>query len=528
MNIKKFLIYLLRDIRFKTFRRKKLQRIINFYRSNFSKFIIKDASSVIILDPSTTPHWVIANSYFVNALAVDKCATIKTYSKERQVGHPAVEAIFKSFNVTGHVQTLITDSKISKECFDIYQNIRNTTMSKDELFHLCVNDIPIGVEIYETYLRRGKSTVDFEDGLLWDIVNDAIHLLYFWMDFFSKNEVSGVVLSHDCYNHMGILAKVAYKNNTPTYMPNALGVQRISKPHSLLGNRFKNYKKYFQNLTSDEKLDAIEWGKDRLNLRISGEIGVDKPDSTKSAFTEFRHSSAVIRKSNKIKVVITTHDFFDNPHQYGGMLFPDFYEYLNFLVLQSKELDYDWYIKTHPDASLETKIAVKEIVLDHSDIVLIPPETSWYQLTEEGLDFVLTCYGSVGHELPLLGVQVVNVSKNNPHIAYDFDWHTTTLDEYKDRLYDLPNLKKNVNLEDIYQFYYLNYCYTIVDDFIFDSFQRMMSDLTEQQQLSLDSYLYFIDNLTPKKHKEILFKMTSFIQSNKANYFIKGPEDELL
>ena len=196
--------------------------------------------------------------------------------------------------------------------------------------------------------------------------------------------------------------------------------------------------------------------------------------------------------------------------------------------MHSKNLDYDWYIKTHPDASLETQIAVKEIVLDRSNIRLIPPETSWHQLAQEGLDFALTCYGSVGHELPLLGIQVINVSENNPHIAYDFNWHTTTLEEYKDRLYDLPNLNKNVNLADIYQFYYLNYRYVIVDDFIFDSFQSMTSDLTDQQQLSLDAYLYFIDNLTPKKHKEIIFKMTSFIRSNKANYFIKGPEDELL
>jgi hypothetical protein len=311
-------------------------------------------------------------------------------------------------------------------------------------------------------------------------------------------------------------------------MPNPLGVQRISKPYSLQGNKFKNYKKYFNQLSKEEKLFAIQWGKERIELRLSGKVGVDKPDSTKSAFTNNRNSKRIIKASNRIKVVITTHDFFDNPHQYGGMLFTDFYEYLDYLVKHSKKLNYDWYIKTHPDASLETQIAVKEIVLDRSNIKLIPPETSWYQLAEEGLDFALTCYGSVGHELPLLGVQVINVSENNPHIAYDFDWHSTTIKKYEELLYSLQKMDKKVNFDEIYEFYYLNYDYTIVDDFIFDSYNKMISTLAEKQLLSLDAYIYFIDNLTTKKHNEIISKMKLFVKSNKANYFIKGPIDELL
>ena len=39
---------------------------------------------------------------------------------------------------------------------------------------------------------------------------------------------------------------------------------------------------------------------------------------------------------------------------------------------------------------------------------LIPSETSFHQLADEGIQFALTCYGSIGHECPLLDIQVIN------------------------------------------------------------------------------------------------------------------------
>ena len=366
----------MRQVRYKIFRRKKIQKIVEFYCDKFTPFQVEEPESIVILDPSTTPSWVIANSYFANILASLKNSTIKTFNRDRSIGHPAIYTIFKSFNVDGHIQTVINNEAILEEHEKLSKKLRNTFTTKSEVFDLHVKGVLIGGEIYETYLKKGNSTIDFKDELFWEVLDDAVYLLLFWLDFFKNHRVGGVILSHDCYNHFGILAKVAYKNNTPTYMPHPLGVQRVNKPYSLQGNKFKNYKKYFNQLSKEEKLFAIQWGKERIELRLSGKVGVDKPDSTKSAFTSFRSGKRIIKESNRIKVVITTHDFFDNPHQYGGMLFTDFHEYLDYLVKHSKNLDYDWYIKTHPDASLETQIAVKEIVLDRSNIRLIPPETS--------------------------------------------------------------------------------------------------------------------------------------------------------
>ena len=102
------------------------------------------------------------------------------------------------------------------------------------------------------------------------------------------------------------------------------------------------------------------------------------------------------------------------------MLFLDFYEWLCFLGEISKKTDYDYYIKPHKDYLPGTIESLNEIITKFPNLTLISPTVSFHQLIREGISFALTCYGSIGHELPLLGVQVINAGYN-PHNAYNFN-----------------------------------------------------------------------------------------------------------
>jgi hypothetical protein len=518
-------IRILKTIKLKIFNKKKLKLITFFFNKNFNEYQVENPTSTILIDPFTVPEWVITNSYFVNILAKKNNSRIKTYGNNAKIKSPTAEEIFKSFNISGHVQTRIKEGDLLKIKNKIVLNLRKTIDSKQKLYDLKVNDVWIGIDIYETYLKNQRPTIDFNDSLFWSILEEGVEFLLFWQRYFSENSVSGVIISHDCYNHMDILAKVAYKSKVAVYMPWAMGVQKIDEPFSLYKYRFKNYKNYFTNLSDNEKIEALKWSKERLDLRLSGVVGVNMRYSTKSAFVSNHSGKNVIKASDRTKVLIAVHDFFDNPHCYGEMLFTDFYEWLKFLVETSKKTNYDWYIKTHPDYSPAELNCLNDIVLNCSEIVLVPPETSWHQLANEGLNFVLTCWGTVGHELPLLGVQVINASANNPHIAFDFNWHAKTIEEYSEILLDLDSLEKNIDINEIYEFYYLWNRYTLVDDFIFDSYNKMRDSLKSNERFLLKSYLYFIDRLTIEKNKQIIDKINLFLDSNKKNYFINGPEN---
>ena len=73
---------------------------------------------------------------------------------------------------------------------------------------------------------------------------------------------------------------------------------------------------------------------------------------------------------------------------------------------------------------------------------------SHHQLREAGISVVLTTYGSIGNEYPLLGTQVVNAGMN-PYIAYPFNYHPKSLDEYRNLLLNLGKLDAKCDLQDL-------------------------------------------------------------------------------
>ena len=164
----------------------------------------------------------------------------------------------------------------------------------------------------------------------------------------------------------------------------------------------------------------------------------------------------IILLSKNIKVLICTHCFYDNPHGMDKMYFVDFYEWLTFLAKLSKKTDYDWYIKLHPDPMPGTYKTVKKIIRKYPKIKIIPHSTSHHQLVKEGIDFVLTVYGSVSYEYPLLGIPVINAGLN-PTMAYGFNYYAQNKKKYKDILFNLAKLKaKKINKDHVYQSYYMH------------------------------------------------------------------------
>ena len=223
-------------------------------------------------------------------------------------------------------------------------------------------------------------------------------------------------------------------------------------------NDNKFYHDYFNELKNKDKRKAISISKKQLKKRFNGIIGVNMNYSKKSAFTKKKIKKKLIINPNKTNLLICTHCFYDNPHAYGGNLFYDFYEWIKFLGKISFKTNYDWYIKPHPDYLPGTIEIIKKLIKKFKNIKLIDPEASFHQLKNEGIDFVLTTYGSVAHELPLMDIQVINADKNNPNNSFQYSYTPKNLSDYKKKLLNLnnlPNMKKYKN--DIYKFYYINH-----------------------------------------------------------------------
>ena len=114
-----------------------------------------------------------------------------------------------------------------------------------------------------------------------------------------------------------------------------------------------------------------------------------------SSFSQEKKDIRYLEKSDKFKVLISTHDFFDAAHFYGKFFYSDFYEWLVSLSNIAKKSNYDWYIKNHPTYGGRYKIyqkftndIVKDFVKKNNHIKLLPNNASNKQLIDEGINAV--------------------------------------------------------------------------------------------------------------------------------------------
>jgi hypothetical protein len=276
----------------------------------------------------------------------------------------------------------------------------------------------------------------------------------------------------------------------------------------------------FNKLTEQEKIAGLKWAETQMKTWFTGKSISNMYYVKNSPFLSDRGgvSNRVLEINDKIKVIIFLHCFYDNPYGWGEPLFPDFYEWLVFLGEISERTDYDWYIKMHPDYRDGEMQVLNDFVKRYPRIKIIPIGTTHYQLIQEGIQFALTVYGTIGREFPLFGVQVINAGYN-PHIAYDFNWHPKTIDEYEKMLMNLESLKKDINPQDIYEYFYIHNKYGSGQYFnidIPDDKIQLISAVALKARVNRNTvknilYSLFLEKFTTREHEKIINIMTESI-----------------
>ena len=87
-------------------------------------------------------------------------------------------------------------------------------------------------------------------------------------------------------------------------------------------------------------------------------------------------------------------------------------------------------------------------------IKLIPPNITHNQIFKEGINCVLTVIGTVALEYAAMNIPVINASKRNPYVNFNFNIHTNSIKQYKYLLLNPKKIKVNINKAEIYKFYF--------------------------------------------------------------------------
>lgn len=501
------------------------QKFIGFNFKRWKKAIYNTSASEVLVELYPIAQTNLAFSYFANILAEKHSSILLSFTSSNRnsflhtIRYRKTYEIYKSFNIKSHVNTKsLNNSKVKAICIEILKNVK----TKLDILGIVIDDYPIGNDIYEAYLiNKVKPTIDIESPDFKQFLEECVGLFYFWLDYFETHNVKAIIMSHGIYKY-GIITRIAMKKGIPVYLPNIRAMNCLKNIGELGNPEFHLYPEQFNNLPADIRKNGIHWAKQQLQRRLSGEVGVDMSYATASAFDRKGYSGKVLRESERLKVLITTHCFFDNPNAYGRNLFPDFYEWLTFLGEMSNKTDYDWYLKTHPDVLPGNEVVINEVLHKFPKVTRVPGSVSHHQLAEEGISIVLTVYGSVGHECPLLGEIVINAGMN-PHIAYDFNLHPKSLEEYENILLNLKEVHIDIDKNKIYEFYFIHYKLNVCQKLFLNSYSDFMSKLSVDEQNSSKAYEYFLNEYTSEMDTSICKKISTFIDSGKYKYF----EDEI-
>ena len=517
---------------------------IDHNKKVFSKkiFKYKDTDPQILVEFNGWETFHLGSSYLLNALVDDFKANIIAYENFRilnpkknlfwenikwKIGiffNIRTFRIYKSFGVNKFLLPKINyyyKNKAKKKIKKILSKIK----SKKNVEDICVDNIWLGDLIYDTYLKKyNKPTIDINCPKFKDLLFEILSVFYYWKDYFKTHHVKAVAVSHGVYT-FAIPLRIAVELNIPGYVSSESFLYKYDKRHisyrkgcSGMFMEGKFYKKIFSKLSKKTQIKSKKIGKQILNQHTHPLFNIiDKRKFTKINKNKNSNSlsrkARIIKKSNKIKVLILVQSLSDSPHAYGKNLFPDFYEWFRTLSQLISKTDYDWYIKPHPIYYESDMVEVKRFLHNNKNVSLIPARILNRQIVKEDLDFVLTVYGSAGREYPPHGITVINGSLHNPHIDFSFNLHPKNLKEYKNMIMNLDKINHKVNFEEIYIYNFMRFVY-FDNNFLFDNFDKMIALMKDAKLVyTPDFYIKWIENWNIEKHQQVINSVKDFSKS---------------
>lgn len=398
--------------------------------------------------------------------------------------------------------SLLLNLKAFYKAYKIFKSIS----SKEGLISLSINSIPVGDLIYDSYLRfKPNPTVNLNDFYLCIIIWKCIINIHVTNSYFNIKHPSVLLTSYSTYIQHGIAVRVAINYNTKIYSfgnTQAFSTQLTKKNHYHMGE-FGHYKKAFNYLNDQKK--CLNEAKISLTNRLNG--GIDNATSymKESAYKVYTTEIPDV----KGHVIVFLHDFFDSPHIFGKMVFPDFLEWIEFTIDVLERNNIPYYLKAHPNQISDNKRVIEQIKQKYKDVNFISSKITNKQLANGSISAGITLYGTVAHELVYMGVPVILCGENQ-HSSYNFCSKATSREEYTNLIENHTSLSVSIfDREEIESFYYM---YNL-------NHSKMMQNLIDDCKL-LSQYCLQKEN--PLNTKDFSKTLTKIQQNSEFVSFIES------
>jgi len=286
----------------------------------------------------------------------------------------------------------------------------------EALERLDIGGVECGDLIIDSYLRfRPSPRVRLGDAFLVYLVWQAHRDVRRARRYFGSVRPALFLTSYTTYIQHGIAARVALQEGVRVISFGNL--QQLGKllavDDSFHTRNPIRYRRDFKRLEQQHEL--LQEAQRQLEQRLSG--GVDSATSymAVSAYAQTRTDVPDVRDA----VVVFLHDFYDSPHVYADLVFPDFWEWVCFTVETLQNAGIRFFLKPHPNQVALSDAVIGDLQQRYPDLDLIPSSITNRQLVDAGMACAVTVYGTIAHEMAYLGVPSIGCARH-PHIAFDF------------------------------------------------------------------------------------------------------------
>ena len=391
-------------------------------------------------------------------------------------------------------------------------------MSKEEILRFDYCGIRVGDLFYDWFLRVGNlPTINPQSKKCQNAFIQFLEGVAYGQEYFQLNRVDEVVVTHSVYEQ-GIPARFGLKDNSNVYLVTSDRCFKLSEGDYLSDLEFK----YYDPEVLEYNGYRIDINRAKVNLEslFQGKLGVDIAHSFVSGLQGINRRR-VISTGSRLNVLIAAHCFSASPHANGDHLFPDFYEWLCYLAKLAPQTNYNWYVKAHPAFFESDKRVFRDFCEEFPHIIPVEADFSNVELINQGVNVVLTVYGTIAFEAAYLGALVVDASENTPHMNYSFSLKPKSVSEYREMLLGLDQLRRNELLIDenqILHFYDVHHLRKS-DNWLFGSYYEQMVNVMGSvgaQYSDSRIFDFWINLVTTTSHfEELIMKMQDFVSSKR-------------
>lgn len=504
------------------------------YIKHNKNHIRKSIGENVILVPVEGCHdgAAIVYSYFAPFFAGNTHSRIVGFIRRggnrfEPVIYPSVVEVYQSFGVDEIIklpETGVRNARIDS----IYAKIMGRIKTMDDWESIVIDGLECGISFLRDYLRFYDLSFDPHNPDIQACLIDAIKTVLFWNNYFQRNCVKTVVLWDGVHNE-SYLRDIALTHGVKTYIIHPLGVHHTTTDFHF-GECFQYLRRFFEELSDYEKKVGVEWARKSIQKMLSGENGAFLSWRNENNVFHYEIGQLNLPPKDKVRVLICPHVFNEDQWLKGQQLCGNnFISWLQFVGEIVERTDYDWYIKQHPDETERGNEFIQKFVEMHDRIKILPKEISPLDLKKAGFDYALTIAGSIGHEYPLLGINVV-CAGNHPHIAFDFTITPKSKSEYENILMNIKEYSALEYREDIYKYYCIYYLYYKGNDFSEDirgAFPELNFYKRDRENIIYADYLAAYSEEKEIEIQKMVCNIVEQINAWKPDQFQKNGEEKI-